>query len=59
MPQKKATTKKAASNPASAKANGYGKRPYWQWIVLYLLIGGLLYWIFYMIFFGDTGGYNY
>lgn len=22
---------------------GYGKRPLWQWIVLYLVIGGILY----------------
>ena len=26
---------------------GYGKRPMWHWIVLYLVIGGLVYWAIY------------
>ena len=25
------------------KSKGYGKRPLWQWIVLYVIIGGLIY----------------
>ena len=28
-------------------AEGYGKRPLWQWIVLYVIIGGVIYAAFY------------
>jgi plastocyanin len=38
---------------------GYGKRPLWQWIVLYVVIGGALYWLAYYVFFAGNGGYNY
>lgn len=30
---------------------GYGKRPLWQWILLYLVIGGLIYLVVYFLFF--------
>lgn len=38
---------------------GYGKRPLWQWIVLYVVVGGALYWLAYYVFFAGNGGYNY
>lgn len=48
------------------KDKGYGKRPLWQWILLYVIIGGLVYLLIYLFFIagGDdgTGGggiYNY
>lgn len=25
------------------KTSGYGKRPLWQWILLYVIIGGIIY----------------
>ncbi len=37
---------------------GYGKRPMWQWIVLYLIIGGAIYYAVYYFFFRHTG-YSY
>lgn len=39
--------------------SGYGKRPLWQWIVIYLAIGGILYGLVYYFFFAKKGGYNY
>ncbi|HVX48441.1 MAG TPA: hypothetical protein VHA05_03750 [Candidatus Saccharimonadales bacterium] len=44
---------------------GYGKRPVWQWVVLYLIIAIVVYGLIYFIFIhkgssggsGSTGGY--
>lgn len=41
---------------------GYGKRPLWQWILLYVVVGGILYYLAYLLFFhgGSSGsGYTY
>ncbi len=32
---------------------GYGKRPLWQWVVIYLVIGGLIYVAIYYFFFAN------
>lgn len=40
-------------------ANGYGKRPLWQWVVIYLVIGGIIYAGIYYFFLAKKGGYNY
>lgn len=42
--------------PAPQKSGGYGKRPMWQWVLLYLIVGGILYYIAYLLFFAHTGG---
>lgn len=39
-------------------ANGYGKRPLWQWVVIYLVIGGVIYAGIYYFFLAKKGGYN-
>ena len=39
--------------------DGYAKRPLWQWIALYVVIGGVLYVGVYYFFFAGKGGYNY
>jgi flagellar basal body-associated protein FliL len=38
---------------------GYGKRPLWQWIVIYLVIGAIVYGLIYYFVFAKKGGYNY
>ncbi len=40
-------------------ATGYGKRPLWQWILLYVIIGGIIYAGIYFLFLNKGGGYNY
>lgn len=35
---------------------GYGQRPMWQWVVIYLLIGGLVYAAIYYAFLQSKGG---
>jgi hypothetical protein len=37
----------------------YGKRPLWQWIVSYLVIGGIIYAAIYFLFLNKPGGYNF
>lgn len=39
--------------------SGYGKRPLWQWILIYLVVGGIVYGIIYYFVWGKNGGYNY
>lgn len=38
--------------------NSYGKRPMWQWIVIYLVIAVVLYGAFYYLFLANKGGYS-
>jgi hypothetical protein len=41
------------------QSNGYGKRPMWQWVLLYLVIAAVLYGVFYYFVLAKKGGYNY
>lgn len=41
------------------KSYGYGKRPLWQWILLYVVIGGLIYGAVYYFFLAGKGSYSY
>jgi hypothetical protein len=40
------------------KGNGYGKRPLWHWILIYIVVGGLIYLLIYLFLFsnGDDNG---
>ncbi len=38
---------------------GYGKRPLWQWILIYLVIGGAVYMAIYYFYFAKKGGMSY
>jgi flagellar basal body-associated protein FliL len=40
------------------EARGYGKRPLWQWILIYVVIGAIIYGAVYYFFLGKNGGYN-
>ncbi len=40
-------------------ANGYGKRPLWQWILIYVVIGGVIYGLIYYFVIAKKGGYSY
>jgi hypothetical protein len=39
--------------------SGYAKRPLWQWVLLYLVIGGVAYGLVYYFVLAKNGGYNY
>lgn len=40
------------------ESKGYGKRPLWQWIVLYLVIAVVVYGLVYYFIFAKKGGYS-
>ena len=50
-----------STNPSTASTNqskpGYGKRPLWQWVLLILVVGGVLYGVVYFAFM-YKGGYS-
>jgi len=37
---------------------GYGKNPFWVWIIIYLVVAAVLYGAFYYLFLAKKGGYN-
>lgn len=39
---------------ADQSSGGYGKRPLWQWILLYVVVGGLIYFGIYYFFVHKT-----
>jgi len=44
--------------PTGGKKYGYGKKPLWQWILIYAVIGGAVYGLIYYFFFNKNGGYQ-
>lgn len=54
-----------SQNPAGQPqkpSKGYGKRPVWQWVVIYLVIAIVVYGIIYLVFIhksGSTGTSGY
>lgn len=44
----------------TGKGNGaYGKRPLWQWVLIYAVVGAIVYGLVYYFFFMGKGGYKY
>jgi Leucine-rich repeat (LRR) protein len=41
------------------KQGGYGKRPLWQWILLYIIIAVVAYGLIYYFYIAKNGGYTY
>lgn len=39
-------------------AESYGKRPLWQWVLIYLVIGGIAYWLIYTFIYAKNATYN-
>ncbi len=44
---------------AEENISGYGKRPMWQWILIYAVVGIVVYGLIYYFVFAKKGGYNY
>lgn len=40
----------------SSKKSYYGKRPLWQWILIYVVIGGIIYGLIYYFVLAKKGG---
>lgn len=41
-----------------AYGKGYGKRPLWQWILIYVVIGAIVYGVIYYFVLAKKGGNN-
>ncbi len=51
-----------ANSKTSSKKTGYNGRPLWQWVLIYLVIGVVVYGLIYYFVFGKTlnfGGSQY
>ena len=66
MPTKKTKktstkTRSVKSSPSKSKTYGYkyGKRPLWQWIVIYVILGVIVYGLVYYVIVGNKRGQNY
>ncbi len=44
------------SDTPQKPAKGYGKRPMWQWVVIYVIVAAIVYGIIYYAFVRKTGG---
>lgn len=44
-------SKQAANKPSK----GYGKRPMWQWVLIYIIAAIVVYGLIYLIFFKSSG----
>ena len=42
------------NKPPQKKPNAYGKRPMWQWVVLYVVVGAIVYGLIYYFFMRGT-----
>jgi hypothetical protein len=38
--------------------SGYGKRPIWQWVLIYVVIAAIVYFAIYKLFLAPKGGYS-
>lgn len=38
---------------------GYGKRPLWQWVLIYLVVGGVIYGVVYYVIAARNGSTMY
>lgn len=50
------------SQPPQKSTKGYGKRPAWQWVLIYLVVAIVVYGLIYLLFIhksGSTGGSAY
>jgi plastocyanin len=46
-------------NTDQPKQSSYGKRPMWQWLLIYVVIGGILYYgVYYFMYAKKTGDYK-
>lgn len=42
------------SNSSQKPQKGYGKRPIWQWIAIYIVVAVVVYGLIYLLFFNNN-----
>jgi hypothetical protein len=58
MPAKKRRTSKKSSYKKSYSKSYYSKRPLWQWILIYLIVGGIAYILIYYFVIAKSGRHS-
>lgn len=43
---------------AETEGGGYGKKSIWQWIIIYIIIGAVIYGLIYYFVLNKRGGYG-
>jgi hypothetical protein len=44
------------SQSPQKSTKGYGKRPMWQWIIIYIIVAIIVYGLIYLLFIRNSGG---
>jgi hypothetical protein len=44
------------SQPNQTPSKGYGKRPMWHWVLIYVAMAIVVYGLIYLLFMRDSGG---
>ena len=55
----KATEAKPVEETQPEKTGGYGKHPWWYWLLIYVVVGSIVYLAVYYLFFAKSGGLHY
>lgn len=53
-----APPKVPSEQPPQPMKKGYGKRPLWQWVAIYLIVGAVVYGAIYYFAYAKKGGYS-
>ena len=56
MDNEKSNPEEQAEDALPTQRHGYGKRPMWQWVLLYIIVGGVVYAAIYFIFIASGDG---
>jgi hypothetical protein len=43
------------SQPSQKPSKGYGKRPVWYWVLIYVVVAIIIYGLIYLVFIRKTG----
>ena len=57
--QKQPAQTSSTSAQAPQKKGGYGKRPMWQWVLIYLVVAIIVYGLVYLLFIKGNGNSGY
>ena len=48
-----------SNKPTSKPTKGYGKRPMWQWVLIYVVAAIVVYGLIYLVFIHKSGSSGY
>ncbi len=48
-----------SNQPENKPSKGYGKRPVWQWVLIYVVVAIVVYGLIYLVFIHKSGSSGY